>query len=104
MVASIVRASGEPDARVTTVGAFVGDAPCRGPNATLEFLNAVETSVSAGVRTIAVEMTSLALAGGVAKRWKPDVAVFTNLTRDHFDYHPSPEAYLASKAQLFVAN
>lgn len=103
MIASIVRASGEPDARVTTVGAFVGDVRCAGANATLEFLDAVERSVAAGVRSIAVEMTSLALAGGVARRWRPQVAVFTNLTRDHFDYHPSPEAYLASKAQLFVA-
>jgi UDP-N-acetylmuramoyl-L-alanyl-D-glutamate--2,6-diaminopimelate ligase len=103
MIASIVRASGEPDARVTTVGAFVGDERCTRATATLEFLDAVERSVLAGVRTIAVEMTSLALAGGLAKRWPAQVAVFTNLTRDHFDYHPSPEAYLASKAQLFVA-
>jgi UDP-N-acetylmuramoyl-L-alanyl-D-glutamate--2,6-diaminopimelate ligase len=102
MIASIVRASGEPDARVTTVGAFVGETRCAGANATLEFLDAVERSAEAGVRTIAVEMTSLALAGGVAQRWPPRVSVFTNLTRDHFDYHPSPEAYLASKARMFV--
>ena len=30
-----------------------------------------------------------------------DVAVFTNLTRDHLDYHPTMEDYFASKAILF---
>jgi UDP-N-acetylmuramoyl-L-alanyl-D-glutamate--2,6-diaminopimelate ligase len=30
-------------------------------------------------------------------------AVFTNLTQDHLDYHPSMEAYFEAKAQLFVA-
>ena len=47
--------------------------------------------------------TSKALAGGLSWRWPAHVGVFTNLSRDHMDMHESPEAYLAAKAQLFMA-
>src|SRR5262249_39705894 len=35
-------------------------------------------------------------------RWRFDIGVFTNLTRDHLNAHGSWEHYLASKAQLFA--
>jgi UDP-N-acetylmuramoyl-L-alanyl-D-glutamate--2,6-diaminopimelate ligase len=103
MIAAIVAAAGEPEARVTTVGAWAAGrrVPASTPQA--EFVSAVERAVEAGVRTLALEVTSRALASGVAKRLPPHVAVFTNLTRDHLDVHESAEHYLASKAQLFVA-
>jgi UDP-N-acetylmuramoyl-L-alanyl-D-glutamate--2,6-diaminopimelate ligase len=103
MVAAIVAAAGEPSARVTTVGAWVGDEKVPAPTLLDEFLGAVERAVAAGVRTLALEVTSKALASGIARRWPPHVGVFTNLTRDHMDVHGSPEAYLAAKAQLFMA-
>ena len=103
MVAAIVAAAGEPSARVTTVGAWVGDELIPAPTPMAEFLAAVERAVEAGVRTLALEVTSKALASGIARQWPPHVAVFTNLTRDHLDVHGSPEAYLAAKAQLFMA-
>jgi len=68
-----------------------------------EFATTVARAVVLGVRTLALEVTSKALAAGLARRWPPHVAVFTNLTRDHLDMHGSPEAYLAAKAQLFIA-
>jgi UDP-N-acetylmuramoyl-L-alanyl-D-glutamate--2,6-diaminopimelate ligase len=103
MIDAIVAATGETNARVCTLGSWVGDEPIVADTPTQEFLGAVERSVERGVRTIAIEVTSKALAGGLAKRWRPKVAVFTNITRDHLDMHGSPEAYLASKAQLFMA-
>ncbi len=103
MVAAIVAAAGEPSARVTTVGAWVDRERVSGANLAHEFLVTVERAVTRGVRTIAVEMTSKALAAGLARKWRPDVGVFTNLTRDHLDLHGSPEAYLAAKAQLVIA-
>jgi len=103
MVAAIVAAAGEPTARVTTVGAWVNDELIPAPTPTEEFLQTAERAVFAGVRTLALEVTSKALGDGLARRWPPDVAVFTNLTRDHLDMHGSPEAYLAAKAQLFMA-
>jgi len=103
MVASIVTASGELPARLTTVGAWVGCDQVPAPTPTEEFLFTVESAVKLGVKTLALEVTSKALGEGLAKRWPPQIAVFTNLTRDHLDMHGSPEAYLAAKAQLFMA-
>jgi UDP-N-acetylmuramoyl-L-alanyl-D-glutamate--2,6-diaminopimelate ligase len=54
------------------------------------------------VRTLAVETTSEALAEGFARGWPAHVGVFTNLSRDHLDYHRTPEDYLAAKAQLLI--
>jgi UDP-N-acetylmuramoyl-L-alanyl-D-glutamate--2,6-diaminopimelate ligase len=103
MIAAIVRAAGEVDGRLTTVGAWVGGRRIPGDTRLEEYEATRRAAAEAGVRTFALETTSLALAGGFAQEWPPDVAVFTNLTRDHLDLHGSPEAYLAAKAQLFLA-
>ena len=103
MVASIVAAAGEPAARVTTLGAWVDEERVSGAGLVDEFLLTVERAAARGVRTIAIEMTSKALAGGIARKWRPDVAIVTNVTRDHLDMHGTPEAYLAAKAQIAVA-
>jgi UDP-N-acetylmuramoyl-L-alanyl-D-glutamate--2,6-diaminopimelate ligase len=54
-----------------------------------------------GVRAVAMEISSHALAqhrvGGCAFR----MAVFTNLGRDHLDFHADMEDYFAAKARLF---
>jgi len=102
MVAAIVEASGEPSARVTTVGGWVAGQRVDGASTMEEFLHSVERAVAAGVRTLALEVTSKALAAGAAAQWPAHVAIFTNLTRDHLDLHRTPEAYLAAKARLFV--
>ena len=103
MIAAVVAASGETPARLTTLGAWVGADKIDAPTPNDEFLSCVETAVARGAKTFACEVTSKALLGGLARRWRPHVAVFTNLTRDHLDMHGTPEAYLAAKAQLFMA-
>lgn len=91
-----------PSATVTTLGAWVDGTRVPGKG-TQEFLGTVEGAAEVGVEILAVEMTSKALLGGLASRWPPEVAVFTNLTHDHLDLHQSAEAYLAAKAQLFLS-
>ena len=103
LIDAIVRASGEPHARLTTLGAWVGDERIEAATPTDEFLACVERAVERGVRTLALETTSKSLGRGLARRWPAHVAVFTNLSRDHLDMHRSAEAYLAAKAQLFLA-
>ncbi len=103
MIASIVEAAGEVPAHVTTLGASVGGETVDYDGSMSAFRAFAERAVNEGAGILAVETTSRALAGGFATRWPPDVAVFTNLSRDHLDRHGSPEAYLAAKARLFFA-
>ena len=58
--------------------------------------------VESGARALAMEVSSIGLSEGRVNGMKFDVALFTNLTRDHLDYHGTMEAYEAAKAQLFV--
>lgn len=55
----------------------------------------------AGVRRVAMEVSSHALEQGRLDGCRLAAAVFTNLTRDHLDYHGSMAAYAAAKARLF---
>ena len=55
-----------------------------------------------GATHVAMEVSSHALEQGRVGAVAFQVAVFTNLTRDHLDYHGSMEAYGAAKAKLFA--
>src|SRR6202011_1237773 len=58
--------------------------------------------VNAGCRAATMEVSSHALAQDRARGIEWDVAVFTNLTQDHLDFHGTMENYFASKAKLFT--
>jgi len=54
------------------------------------------------VRTVAMEVSSHALAQHRTEAVRMDVAVLTHVGRDHLDYHGTVEAYRAAKRQLFT--
>ena len=56
-----------------------------------------------GARNVAMEVSSHGLDQGRVAGIKYDLAVFTNLTRDHLDYHGTMEAYAEAKFHLFSA-
>jgi UDP-N-acetylmuramoyl-L-alanyl-D-glutamate--2,6-diaminopimelate ligase len=58
-------------------------------------------AVAAGRETMVVEASSEGLAMHRLDACRVDVAVFTNLTRDHLDFHGTMERYLAAKGILF---
>ncbi len=91
-----------PVAIITTVGMFLDGERLDVPASYAGYLSAMRACLDGGGRYAAAEMTSEALALGFARAWPCQVAVFTNLTRDHLDSHVSAEHYLASKAQLFA--
>ncbi|HUH00203.1 MAG TPA: UDP-N-acetylmuramoyl-L-alanyl-D-glutamate--2,6-diaminopimelate ligase [Gammaproteobacteria bacterium] len=57
-----------------------------------------------GIRAVAMEVSSHALDQGRVDGVRFAVAAFTNLSRDHLDYHASFAAYGASKLRLFLAH
>jgi UDP-N-acetylmuramoyl-L-alanyl-D-glutamate--2,6-diaminopimelate ligase len=56
----------------------------------------------AGADAVAVEVSSIGLDQGRVNGTRFDVALFTNLSRDHLDYHGTMAAYAAAKARLFA--
>ncbi|OBK16835.1 UDP-N-acetylmuramoyl-L-alanyl-D-glutamate--2,6-diaminopimelate ligase [Mycobacterium asiaticum] len=54
-----------------------------------------------GVDTVVMEVSSHALTLGRVDGTEFSVGAFTNLSRDHLDFHPSMEAYFEAKAALF---
>jgi UDP-N-acetylmuramyl-tripeptide synthetase len=55
-----------------------------------------------GASLIAIEASSIGLDQGRLQGLEPAVAVFTNLSRDHLDYHADMHAYAQAKARLFA--
>lgn len=102
MIASIVRAAGEPAVRITTLGMWVDDEQLADDGSMASFARTLRRGRELGARSLALEVTSRALAEGFAAIWRAQIAVFTNLTHDHLDRHGTPERYLAAKAQLFL--
>lgn len=58
--------------------------------------------VEQGAGHAAIEVSSHALSQGRVDGVRFDAAIFTNLTRDHLDYHASMQDYFESKARLFL--
>ncbi len=56
---------------------------------------------AAGAKVCALEASSIGITEGRMNGARVEVAVFTNLTRDHLDYHGTMEDYAASKEMLF---
>lgn len=62
----------------------------------------LSTAVARGTQYAAIELSSHALSQSRAAGTLLDVAIVTNVTQDHFDYHRSFEAYRASKSRILL--
>ncbi len=67
-----------------------------------DLLEMFAEGVHAGASEVVMEMSSHALAQERAWGLHVDVAIFTNLTQDHLDFHGTMEAYFAAKARMFA--
>lgn len=67
----------------------------------LSLQQALGEMAEAGIERVAMEVSSHALEQGRIDACQITAAVFTNLSRDHLDYHGSMAAYAAAKARLF---
>jgi len=94
-------------ASIGTLGVLIGSAGEVLPGGSglttpgpVELQRILRALVDRGVRTVAMEVSSHSLEQRRVDGLEFDVAVFTNLTRDHLDYHGTMEAYLQAKARL----
>lgn len=67
----------------------------------LELHRALAGFRAAGAAAVAMEVSSIGLDQGRVNGACMDIAIFTNLTRDHLDYHGTMEAYAAAKSRMF---
>lgn len=95
MLAAIFRAAGK---KVEVLGTLSG--PRTTPEAP-ELQQRLASFADAGVEVAAIEVSSHALAQHRVDGTHFDVAVFTNLGRDHLDYHENMNDYFKAKARLF---
>ncbi|MGB5630727.1 MAG: UDP-N-acetylmuramoyl-L-alanyl-D-glutamate--2,6-diaminopimelate ligase [Woeseiaceae bacterium] len=105
MIAQAREILGERCAYLGTLGygvdAVEGAAGMTTP-AAIELHGHLADFVSAGATSAALEVSSHALAQGRVDGVRFDAALFTNLTRDHLDYHADMREYFESKARLFL--
>ena len=106
LIASILEAAGEPAGMVSTVKARIaGREIDTGLHTTTPDAPDVQRylaqMVEQGARYALLEATSHGLAQRRVDACDFDVAAVTNITRDHFDYHGTFEAYRDAKALLF---
>ena len=101
---AMLRAVGRKAALVGTVEYRIGEEVLPAPHTTpeaLELNQLFARAMDAGCTEAVMEVSSHALEQQRVYGVPFDVAVFTNLTRDHLDYHGTMEEYFASKTILF---
>ena len=103
----ILRTAGRSVVMIGTIEYHVAGRVITAPHTTPESLELNATfaeGAGAGATEGVMEVSSHALEQGRVYGLEYDVAVFTNLTRDHLDYHHTMDAYFGSKQKLFRPN
>ena len=104
LIASIPEEAGEPVAMTGTVEYRLGKERRKADRTTPEapdMQRLLRQAVSIGCRTAVMECSSQAMDFHRCDELEYAVAVFTNLTRDHLDYHKTMENYWYAKQRLF---
>ena len=107
LLEAILTAAGRQSALIGTIEYHVAGKILPSPHTTPESLDLnriFAEAVNAGATVAVMEVSSHALAQHRAHGIYFDVAVFTNLTRDHLDYHLTMEEYFAAKQLLFTGD
>jgi UDP-N-acetylmuramoyl-L-alanyl-D-glutamate--2,6-diaminopimelate ligase len=104
LMASIAEAASEPAALISTVEYRIGAERHKAERTTPEASDTqrlLRRAVRAGCRLAVMECSSQAIDLHRCDALHFSAAIFTNLTRDHLDYHGTMEHYFAAKRRLF---
>ena len=102
---SIFQNAGIETGVIGTVNYRFADKVLPAPNTTpqsADLYKMLSDMVKSGIKTAVMEVSSHALALGRVAGIEFDLAVYTNLTRDHLDFHKTMEQYFEAKAKLFT--
>jgi len=105
ILGSIFEVAGMPAGIIGTIGIFVAGKKIYSGLTTpesLDFESALAQMEREGVRHAAAEVSSIGLAEGRVDALNFRACMFTNLGRDHLDYHGTIENYFAAKLRLFT--
>ena len=105
LLEQMLRSVGRKCVLIGTIETHIGDEVRVSPHTTPESRDLYEIfadGVRAGATEAVMEMSSHALEQERVCGVPVDVAMFTNLTQDHLDYHGTMENYAAAKAKLFA--
>ncbi len=104
LLESMLRSAGRTCVLIGTIETHVGEEVRESPHTTPEAsdtLRVFADGVKVGATEAVMEMSSHALEQERVWGLPVDVAMFTNLTQDHLDFHGTMERYFAAKARLF---
>jgi UDP-N-acetylmuramoyl-L-alanyl-D-glutamate--2,6-diaminopimelate ligase len=104
LLESMLRSVGRTCVLIGTIETHVGDEVRESPHTTPEAsdtLRVFADGVKVGATEAVMEMSSHALEQERVWGLPVDVAMFTNLTQDHLDFHGTMERYFAAKVRLF---
>lgn len=105
IIHDMLRQAGEEAAVSGTIGFKLNDTLYETENTTTDVLTAqqmIAQAANEGCRTMTMEVSSHGLVEGRLAGTEFDIAIFTNLTHDHLDYHGTMENYSAAKGLLFA--
>lgn len=104
LIEGILASAGLPAAVLGTISYRFGDTRIEASHTTPESTDlqcALRKLADAGAKSFVMEASSHALEQKRVDGCHFDVGIFSNLTRDHLDYHGSMEQYLEAKKRLF---
>ncbi len=104
LIRSMLDAAGQASGLMGTIAYYYGSKQAAAWNTTPEasdIARMLTEMVQNGQKAAVLEVSSHALALQRVEGLRFDAAVFTNLTRDHLDFHKTEEAYFMAKAHLF---
>lgn len=107
LIEAILNYCGRESALIGTIEYHVAGRVMEAPHTTpesLELNQIFAESLASGASDVVMEVSSHALDQGRVWGIPYDVAVFTNLTRDHLDYHKDMKSYFAAKGMLFTGS
>jgi UDP-N-acetylmuramoyl-L-alanyl-D-glutamate--2,6-diaminopimelate ligase len=105
LVRALLQASGLPCGLLGTVTSVVGGVERAAARTTPEAIDLqadFRAMLAGGECACAMEVSSHALALGRTDGTRFAAAIFTNLTQDHLDFHPTMEDYFQAKRRLFL--